>query len=460
MIDLRGTPPRLPISDSPSPRSVNSDTPLSPTAASSAIFSRIFPLERAKSCPSSPRSSPNRFRWSPRKDSKDSLLLAAVNEFKTEDTYKCIAFLTEKIESLNSQLSQESPRVQWQYSTFSSKAREIETAIPILKEKLDQTWNNYIQNLLNWKVNSTELFLQDKTQILTDIHGKEVKLTLLKQLSSGGYFNAWLVELPSGIEAVLLVAHQGVSAIERDWKKEQIESIIWREKITGELKFKDRGFFPEHLHTFILMDPATSWPVACYLLEKLNPISESNNIIKTCEELIELLQNFHNKLLVHGDISSNNLMQLEDVPYLIDLDPNSFVNFSDFNKMDPEEQKKQWETIKIADITPLFTPPGFKDLIATLIPPPNQAQNTNIELVMAYLKVKDRYGLALSIWELCTNQNLSKFETSNTLSEENFRALLKTIQTSKKLSLFLKEWMTEALNEGFSLSSCRSEVKI
>jgi serine/threonine protein kinase len=186
-------------------------------------------------------------------------------------------------------------------------------------------------------------------------------------------------------------------------------------------------------------------PCAAYIIQKLNPLSSVKRKTDFCEKLIALLDKFHDLKCVHGDVKLTNILCSQDgAPLFIDLDPYCFVDFTAFKNMN--DRAEQWEHINQAGISSLYTPPKFQGLMHRYY------KKENIDAAFKLLKIKDRYGLALALWELLRNKHVSNLEKGMELSQKSYEKIIKTTKKSKMMTDTLKDWVIEALKTGFSLT--------
>lgn len=400
----------------------------------------------APSNPLSPRS------WFTRRKSNESMFNDVALQEKAAPDLKHIAHLKASIKSLEGILkthtpaASSSPRtITWNDQPFIFNASDINQAITTLHTTLAQSWDDLIATLLRSSVNNKALTNSDSSpKILYDVHGNQVSLTFVSTLPEGGYHQAYVVREESKKESVLLVAKEPELSLRLSptWRKEQIEAILWREEMSADLALEHLTFFPIHYHTFILKDNESNWPIACFMIEKLDTLDTVTDRIAFSELLIEFLTKLHLTNIVHGDVKKPNILHRNQRPIFIDLDPYCVFDLERFNRMTPNEQKAQWDKLKQTGVSSLYAPPKFKERLIQIV------QHRNIDDLLKLLKLKDRFGLALSIWEFCRKKRLIDLQIENELTEDSLANLIKTTKHSHCLSPYLKNWMEGVFKEG------------
>lgn len=331
----------------------------------------------------------------------------------------------------------------WNDQKVVLNADDIAKAITKLQKIIDESWERFITLLFNWKIDRTSV-MNAKSISLTNIHGLNIEITLLKRLEEGGYHIPFLAK-ENEKECILLVAKEGAisNACDSRWTTPQIESILWRENATQLLT----SFFPAHLHTFVLAYEEINLPTACYLIEKLNPVKDKSTF---CLKLIQLLEKFQDGFMIHGDIKPSNVMATsEDEPRFIDLDFNCFVDFAAFGNMSAADTANQWQRIRDAGTTSLFSPPQFH---STLI---DACERKDLNQTFALLKAKDRYGLGLTILEIMTSKPIDELEKGNVLSESTFGKIKNSLEESA-IHPRLQAEIIESIQAGFNLQTAFS----
>lgn len=414
-------------------------------ATSSTLFLNRFLREPVTSPPPTPRSSPRRILWW----KNDTSLVSIVSEYKESSKYTDIFEMGVKLKELQTFLKFKCNKTpfKWYDRDIILNQEDTEEAIRILEEILNKSWSKLVSVLVAAKVNTSEIVPGDKLFKLTNIHGEVVEFAVLKKIGTGGCHEVFLIRMLNRRKAVLLVAKTGVESprLNSVWTGKQIEKITWREEVTKKIASSEIEFFPKHLHTFALEHEHSLEPCGAYILEKLNPLDNLENKRVFCKRLIELLSQFHGLTCVHGDIKIDNILRdFLDMPRFIDLDPYCYVNFTAFRNMNADEAAEQWEKIKQAGITSLFTPPNFETLMFQYY------KTNNIDAAFTLLKIKDRYGLALAIWEILYRPITDLQEKGKVLSADTFEIMKTTMKELK--STTLRTWIIESIQTGLSLS--------
>jgi hypothetical protein len=424
-----------------SAHSFDSNSAVQTTAATTSTLSLNQILRNPLSPRSSLSGSPRRLLWW----KNEKPVVAIVSNFQKSAQYKDIVSLHAKLNDLELFLKFgcTNEPFTWLDQNIVLNQDDIREAIQILQEQLHNSWDLFLPQLVANKVDTSQIKVTDQPLSLRNLYGEEVPFTILEQLEGGGYHNAYLIRMELLVEAVLLVAKEGTASDFHNavWTRKQIESITWREETTKKVS----TLFPEHFHTFILSQEHSAQPCAAYIIQKLNPLSSVKRKTDFCEKLIALLDKFHDLKCVHGDVKLTNILCSQDgAPLFIDLDPYCFVDFTAFKNMN--DRAEQWEHINQAGISSLYTPPKFQGLMHRYY------KKENIDAAFKLLKIKDRYGLALALWELLRNKHVSNLEKGMELSQKSYEKIIKTTKKSKMMTDTLKDWVIEALKTGFSLT--------
>lgn len=353
-----------------------------------------------------------------------------------------------------------SPRcVTWRGHSFRFNTAEISEAIISLHDRLKIYWDTFSKTCVNvstLKMNHLE------PQILYDVHGQKVSFTFKQEneprLEKGGFHSPYIVVNEAGKECLLLIAHEPeiTKRMDPKWNGSKIEAITWREETTRDLTIKGLNFFPEHYHTFVLGFEICNEPLACYMIELLETLKSVKHRITFCQNLIHSLTQLHAKRIVHGDVSKDNIRHRNQMPVFIDVDPYCFLNIELFLSMTPIEQKLKWDEIKQTGTNGRYMPPKFRAKLSHIF------ETKDPHALEELLKLKDRFGLAISIWEICRCKKIEdlqpKKETSTLmnpdfiLSKETYSKLVNTTNHSEHLTPELKSWIISELKEGFELS--------
>jgi hypothetical protein len=426
---------------------VASNDTVQKTAATTSTVSLHQLLRDPLTSPRNPlRGSPRRLLWW----KNDKPLVNIVSTFKESAQYKDIISLNAKVKDLELFLKfgcVNAPFT-WLDQNILLNQDDICEALQILNERLNDSWDLYLPELIAAKMDTSIVAVSNQPLTLTNIYGEKTQFTILEKLDGGGYHNAYLIQMELLVEAVLLVAKEGTASDFHNavWTRKQIESIAWREETTKKVSTLQNPLFPEHLHTFILSHELSAQPCAAYIIQKLHPLSCVKRKTDFCEKLIALLDKFHNLKCVHGDVKLANILCGDDnEPLFIDLDPYCFVDFTAFKNMNTDDRTKQWSHINQAGISSLYTPPKFQDLMHRYY------KENNIDAAFKLLKIKDRYGLALALWELLRDKQVSNLENGMELSQKSYEKIIRTTRKSKMMTDTLKDWVIESLKTGFSL---------
>lgn len=436
---------------------------------------------------SSPVSSPRLQRFIPRIN--QGPFTRTVAQFDTSADYPNIQYVTGKLGELKNILIENESRqtITWCERSLIFNKDDVQKAITKLEIKLDKMWEQFIKKLWEWKLDSSELVFDSTPKILRNVYGEKIEITFVQALEPGGFHHAYVVQV-NEIEYVLLVSINGLNNDQgsSEWKKEQIEEIIWRENLTRQLHKSNLTFFPKHMHTFVLKDSNDGLPAGCYLLEKLDPLKPISKKNSFCRKAISALDELHANLKVHGDMKTGNILQKDDRPKFIDFDYHCYSDFSTVQEMSLEEQTKWWDRIKETGISGRYTLPQFRILLHSFFVKTNSSgkdeplkvEHRDRNGLFEFLKVKDCYGLAIALWEIYTDQNINAlYEKCHAPSQNDdddginpketltHRAVFAEIKSSLDdvdyLSHIIKDWIIKSILDGLkltddSLAKCHS----